>query len=103
MKWLAIIKTVNSNEDGTQELEIIEIIESENLRTVYRKAMSTCKWERDAALAAIYKGISMEDAARDDATKKETKCEYQISKGEMGAITVWGRNHKKLCEIRENR
>lgn len=47
--------------------------------------------------------MTAEEIYYDDATKKETRAEYQISKGLLGGILLYGRNHKKLCTIRENK
>lgn len=100
--WTAKIQKVIENNDGTQGLEIVGIFESENLRNVYEFAMNECRTYK-CALAAIYKDMKFEDVVKDDAAKKRTHCEYQICRGELGGILLWGRNNKKMCEIRENK
>lgn len=101
--WIAKVMNVIENEDGSQELGIVCILADQKLRNVYSAAMWECK-DQKCALAAIYSDMNNEEVFRDDPTKKETKTLYQISKGELGAILVWGKNHcKKLHTIRENR
>lgn len=101
--WISKVMSVIENEDGSQELGIVNIFADQKLRTVYESAMWECK-DQKCALAAIYSDISIEEVFRDDPTKKETKALYQINKGKLGGILVWGRNHcKKLHTIRENR
>lgn len=99
--WIAKVLNVIENEDGSQEFGIVCFIESEKLRTVYEAAMRECR-DQKCALAAIYTGMNMEEADSDDVTKKGTKALYQISKGSLGGIIVWGKNHhKRLHTIRE--
>lgn len=101
--WIAKVMNVIENEDGSQELGTVCILANQRLRVVYEAALWECK-DQKCALAAIYTDMNAQDVLRDDPTKKETKALYQISKGELGAILVWGRNHcKKLHTIRENR
>lgn len=101
--WIAKVMNVIENEDGSQALGIVCILEDQRLKNVYEAALWECK-EQECALAAIYTDMNTEDVLRDDSTKKETKALYQISKGELGAILVWGRNHcKKLHTIHKNR
>lgn len=101
--WIAKVLNVVENEDGSQELGNICFIESEKLRTAYEAAMRECR-DKKCALAAIYTGMNMEEADSDDVTKKETKALYQISKGSLGGILLWGKSHRKrLHIIRENR
>lgn len=100
--WIAKVQNVVEKEDGSQELGIVCFIEDERLRTVYEAAMYECRNQK-CALAAIYTGMSMDEVDADDATKEGTKAEYQISKGELGTIVVYGKRHRKLCYIRENK
>ena len=99
--WIAKVLNAIENEDESQELRIVCFIESGKLRTVYEAAMRECRNQK-CALAAIYVGMSMEEADSDDVTKKGTKALYQISKGSLGGIIVLGKNHhKRLHTIRE--
>lgn len=101
--WIAKVQELAEKEDGSQELQIVCFVESEHLRNVYKAAMSECR-SRECAIAAIYKDMDIKEADRDDATKQETKAEYLISKGMLGAIDVHGKGHdRKLHRIRENR
>lgn len=101
--WEAKILKVIEEEDGSQELEIVCLMENQSLRNIYKAAMWECK-DQKCALAAIYKDMSVGDVHRDDPMKRGTKAVYQISKGILGGILLWGRNHnKRLLHIRENR
>lgn len=101
--WEAKILKVIENADGSQEFEIVCLMENQSLRNIYKAAMWECK-DQKCALAAIYRDMSVSDVFNDDPTKKETKAAYQISKGVLGGILLWGRNHNtRLLHIRENR
>lgn len=101
--WIAKVQELVEKKDGSQELQTVCFIASEHLRNVYKAAMSECR-SQECAIAAIYKDMDAKEADRDDATKKETKAEYLISKGMLGAIDVYGKRHdRKLHRIRENR
>lgn len=100
--WEAKILKVIEEEDGSQELEIVCLMEGQSLRNIYKAAMWECK-DQKCALAAIYRDMSMDDVYGDDPTKGGTNSVYQINKGDLGGILLFGRNHQKrlLC-IREN-
>lgn len=101
--WEAKILKVIEEEDGSQELAIVCLMENQSLRNIYKAAMWECK-DQKCALAAIYRDVSMDDVYGDDPTKRETKSVYQINKGALGGILLFGRNHnKRLLHIRENR
>lgn len=100
--WIAEVLECVEDAEGIQKTEIVCFIESGKLRTIYEAAMHECR-DRKCALAAIYEGLSMEEVENDDSTKAGTKARYLISKGGLGGIFLWGKNHsKKLIVIREN-
>lgn len=95
--WIVKVQEIVERQDGSQENNIVSFIECKSLRDAYRVAMMECK-NIGCAIASFYRG-----GLREGALEESAASEYQISKGLLGGIIVWGRNHKKLCTVRENR
>lgn len=99
--WIAKILYITSKiPSGLQNPEYIE---NDHLRNVYTASMISAKASYGPALVAIYRGLSLPQVEIDDPTKLDTKAEYIISKGSLGGVDVWCRNHEKgLHKLREN-
>ncbi|EDN79426.1 hypothetical protein [Mediterraneibacter gnavus] len=100
--WIAKVMSVTTDQEGNEQLYVTSYSGNESLKTTYKEAMKACK-KKKIGLVAFYNNMTAEEIYYDDATKKETRAEYQISKGLLGGILLYGRNHKKLCTIRENK
>lgn len=99
--WIAKILYITSKIPSG--LQTPEYIENDHLRNVYTAGMISAKSSYGPALVAIYKGLSLLQVEKDDPTELDTRAEYIISKGSLGGVDVWCRNHEKgLHEIREN-
>ena len=99
--WIAKILYITSK--NTSGLQTPEYIENDHLRNVYTAGMISAKASYGPALVAIYKGLSLPQVEKDDPPELNTRAEYIISKGSLGGVDVWCRNHtKKLHKIKEN-
>ena len=92
--WIAKVMSVTTDQEGNEQLYVTSYSGNESLKACKKKKIG---------LVAFYNNMTAEEIYYDDATKKETRAEYQISKGLLGGILLYGRNHKKLCTIRENK
>lgn len=99
--WIAKIMYITSK--NSLGLQNPEYIEDDHLRDVYMTGMISAKSSYGPALVAIYKGLTLPQIEKDDPTELDTKAEYLISKGSLGGVDVWCRNHKKkLHKIKAN-
>lgn len=100
--WTAKVISLAEDPEGNQE-ECTEFIQNRSMKRVYKAALRLCR-SQNTALAAFYKNLSMKEIDTDDVRKKETKAEYQLLKGSLGAILLYAKNHKKkLHTIRTDR
>ena len=99
--WIAkILYIMSKNSSGLQKPEYIE---DDHLRNLYTACMISAKSSYGPALVAIYKDLAFSQVEKDAPTELDTKAEYIISKGSLGGVDVWCRNHKKkLHKIKEN-
>lgn len=100
--WIAKVMSVTTDQEGNEQLYVVNYWGNKDLKETYKEAMEDCKRE-EVGFAAFYKDMTAEEIYYDDATKEGTRAEYQISKGTLGGIILHGKKHKKLCTIRENR
>lgn len=106
--WIAKIQTVIEREDGSQTLWTEMFLEDMELKRVYRAAMQEVRSyvaedDEGCKIAAIYKDMDIWTANKDDATKKDTKALYTITRGELGGIDVFDHRRRRNTEVRENR
>lgn len=99
--WTAKVISLAEDPEGNQE-ECTEFIQNRSMKRVYKAALRLCR-SQNTAFAAFYKNLSMKEIDTDDARNEETKAEYQLFKGSLGAILLSAKNHrKKLYTIRTN-
>lgn len=99
--WTAKVISLAEDPEGNQE-ECTEFIQNRSMKRVYKAALQLYK-SQNTAFVAFYKNLSMKEIDTDDARNEETKAEYQLFKGSLGAILLSAKNHrKKLYTIRTN-